>query len=204
MGKPVIVATHMLESMIKNPMPTRAEITDIAHAAHTRADATMLSGETAAGKYPLKSVEMMAKVLTQTEGRLPPEQFCLPLRPAAGDHASARAAAALARAASMNDPLVVVLTRSGETVRAVSRFRPTCPIVAVTPHAQAERQMQILYGVIPLHVPRETMDPEEITHQLFSMLKERGIRKAGDQVVLVCSLPVGAEVVDSIQLRQIP
>lgn len=200
-GKPVIVATQMLESMIKNPLPTRAECMDVAYAAKSGADSTMLSGETAAGKYPLQSLQMMSKILVETEKHLKPAAALPSLEVLEQSEAHARACAAYARAHSLKEPIVLVLTRTGETARALSQLRPSFPIVAALADDKAVRQMQILYGVVPLHV--EDGDSEAMLRQSCKMLIERGIRKSGDQIVVVSSIPMGDAVVDTIQLRQI-
>ncbi len=201
--KPVIVATHMLESMIKNPLPTRAECMDIAYAAKSGADSTMLSGETAAGKYPLQSLQIMGKILIETEKSLKPSASLPSPIILSQSEAHARAGAAYARALSLPDPLVVVLTRTGETARALSGMRPSFPIVAATTDGQTARQMQLLYGVYPLLL-QASDDTEALLKEAFDLLKQRGIRRSGDRVALASSIPIGKTVVDTVQLRQIP
>ncbi len=171
--KPVIVATQMLESMIHHPRPTRAEVTDVAQAVHAGTDAVMLSGETACGDYPVKAVEMMDRVLRETEGFLwekgafggfggedwgrPPP---LPL-----EDAVARSTAQLSRDLMVR--AIVVFTRSGWTAGKVSAGRPQAPILSATPDAGARRRTNLFWGVEPVTVV--TMDPgqnHEVTRQL--------------------------------------
>jgi pyruvate kinase len=197
-NKPVIVATHMLESMIKNPMPTRAEVTDIAHAAVTRADATMLSGETAAGTYPLQSIDAMSRTLIETESHLADEP--LP-NGKSDDERIALADAAVSMADALHTPLIVVITRSGDTARAVSRLRPKVPVLACTKHAPVERSLQLLYGVITAAMPADSTDPETSVSNALRIVKERGLATAGQDIVIIADTPTGSSKVRSVQLR---
>ncbi|MDB4978683.1 MAG: pyruvate kinase [Candidatus Peribacteria bacterium] len=201
-GKPVIVATHMLESMILHPLPTRAEVTDIAHAAVTGTDTTMLSGEMAAGKYPVESLEMMARVLVETETHMPTAEQIFCHEDLQEEPAIARALAAVTMATALENPLIVVLSQTGTTARALSRCRSAFPIVAFTADPLLQRRMQILFGVQPLLLPYDT-DPETTIQAAFSELKKRGIRKAGDKVVLLSKVSVHDENVNSIQVRTV-
>lgn len=140
-GKPVIMATHMLESMIKNPMPTRAEVTDVAHAAMIGVDSTMLSGETAAGKFPREAVQMMTRILAEVEKKTP---YDAPARP--DDDARAARAVAMASGAAA----IVVLGNDGGLARAVSRFRPRVPVIAVTGDPAVARELQLHFAVYPV------------------------------------------------------
>lgn len=136
-GKPVIVATQMLESMTAHPMPTRAEVTDVAHAAATFADAVMLSGETALGKFPVACVEAMDRILREAESSRVPFAY------------AGQAEAAMLLARSLPSPVICVLTHSGEEVRALHRFRPGFPIIACTDDPSVERRLRLLGGVVP-------------------------------------------------------
>lgn len=140
-GKPVIVATHMLESMIKNPMPTRAEVTDIAYAAKIGTDSTMLSGETAAGKYPFESLEMMTRTLVATEKRLERDTSSPVVKQAAKDKAVA----------------IIVRSNDGKAAHTLSMLRAGVPVIAVTNDNAQARGMQILFGVYPI-VADDSMD----------------------------------------------
>lgn len=199
-GKPVIVATHMLESMIGNPMPTRAEVTDIAHAVTTRADATMLSGETAAGKFPLESVNAMARVLTETQGHLPSAQEDLPLSCPLGDR-QALAEAAVRMAHSLRAPAILVITESGATAQAISTLRPGIPIVALTESAEVQRFMQLLHGVIPLTIDYDA-DPEITLQRGLQAVEGVGLIGDPTAIVAVTDAKTHTGVVRTVQIRR--
>ncbi len=200
-GKPVIVATHMLESMIENPTPTRAEVTDIAYAVTTGTDSTMLSGETANGKFPYKSLDAMVRVTRATEAHLATMRRMEPAPVRAGRDARAQAAVSLA--ISTDADAIVVMSRSGHTARDISRFRPSLRILVCTPDAAVQRSLRLCYGVIPLLVPFAG-DPEETVAQAFDALKERGLLKKKQRVVLVSDAQVHDQRVETIQTRMIP
>ncbi len=200
-GKPVIVATQMLESMIQFPMPTRAEVTDVAHAATTRADLTMLSAETANGKNPVAAVDAMARILAETESHLP---AVLPTETdRVPDENVARAEAATVMALSMHLPAIIVLTRSGRTAECVSACRPVIPIIALTDSPVVQRQMQLLYGVLPLHMPFGT-DPEETAALALRTVREKGLLKSGDHIVLLSDSKTADGPVSTVHLRSLP
>ena len=149
--KPVIIATQMLDSMIRNPRPTRAEVTDVANAIREGADAIMLSGETAMGKYPVEALKMMAQIAESTEQYL--DYDMMPeYRTLRGDAnvSSAVGVAAVRTATNLEADCIVTPTMSGQTARLMANFRPKQPIYAVTPNAWAQRKMQIYWGVTPL------------------------------------------------------
>ena len=162
-GKPVIVATQMLDSMIRNPRPTRAESSDVANAVIDGADAVMLSGETAGGKYPVESVETMNRIIVRTEQDV--ALWCRKPRslPAVCETADAVSHAARDVAKEVEAAAIVPLTSSGATARMVSKYRPTCPIIAMTPSLSTWRQLSLVWGVMPCICP--------ITHQLEESLK---------------------------------
>lgn len=200
-GKPVIVATHMLESMIQNPMPTRAEVTDIAHAAAIGADATMLSGETASGKYPFAAIEAMDRVLRATEAHrkrfIPTED--------AGVHneREARAEAAVTLASSTSASALLVFTRSGQTAIDVSKFRPAIPIFACTDRPDVQRKLQLSFGVFPACIPLAS-DPEKSIENSFVALKGSSLLSSGDRIVLVSDTLAHEQTVNTVQLRVVP
>jgi pyruvate kinase len=200
-GKPVIVATHMLESMIENPMPTRAEVTDIAHAAMIGTDATMLSGETAGGKYPFASLEAMARVLRATEKHLETMQPRLTID--APTKRAAQADAAVSLAISMDARAIIVMTRSGLTARQIARYRPHMPLIACTPDASIQRTLGLSYGVVPVCI-NFSKDPEKTVHDALAVIKELKLLKKGDQFILVSDAKAHAMNVSSIQMRQVP
>ena len=197
-GKPVIVATHMLESMIEHPLPTRAEVTDIAHAATSGADATMLSGETANGRYPLKALAVMQRVLEETEQRVPA---------LAPDHVRntsdvviANAAAAVTVADVLQAKAIVVLTLGGRTAKSVSRFRPRCPIIACTDDPWVQRRLQLHYGVVPAHLPEHGYT-DAVIHSALEAAKGLGVLHAQDQYVLISDVLQGDRSIGAIQAR---
>ncbi|MCL2616678.1 MAG: pyruvate kinase, partial [Defluviitaleaceae bacterium] len=150
-GKLVITATQMLESMIQNPRPTRAEANDVANAIYDGSDVVMLSGETAKGKYPVEAVRMMANIALTTEGAINYDEK-LQLRQRGGFHANitnAIAYAACTTAIDLKSACIVTVTDSGFTTRMVSSFRPSCPILAVTNDEGNARQLNLTWGCVP-------------------------------------------------------
>ncbi len=199
-GKPVIVATHMLESMIKNPMPTRAEVTDVAHAAMTRTDATMLSGETAMGKHPFHAIDAMARILKQTEEHLQPLDAMVPEEQC--DEYAARAHGAVVMAQALQAAAIVVLTHTGDTARSVSGLRPAMPVFALTDDPSTVHALQICYGVQPLYLPFKK-DPEANAIKAIEMVKKAGGFKKGEQIVLVSQTKVAGGTVSTVNIRSI-
>jgi pyruvate kinase len=204
-GVPVIVATQMLQSMIESPLPTRAEVSDVANAIFDRADAVMLSGETAVGHYPIQAVDMMCRVAAATEaylGKRPPveEPPCLAAqyRPTA-----AVAHAAVAAARDLGARLVAVWSATGATVRMVARHRLPMPILGLTYDARVRRQMNLLYGVIPVRV--EPLDnPAAMAAALDSVLLERKLATPGDLIVVVTSTrPTTPGATDTALVRRV-
>ncbi len=199
-GKPVIVATHMLESMIDSPMPTRAEATDIAHAAMTQTDATMLSGETASGAFPLESVKAMDSVLRATEEHLAdrrPKESSL-----SSDVRSARALAAVTLADATQADALLVITLSGKTALEVSRFRPQVPILAFTSSPNIQHMLQLSYGVLPICIPFDS-NPETTLKAAMQEGVRLGFLKPEQHVVVVSDTQADKASVNSIQLRVI-
>ncbi len=200
-GKPVIVATHMLESMTQHPMPTRAEATDVAHAAVTRSDCTMLSGETAAGNNPLASLDAMDRILRETEKHLPMlapgERVC------AVSEYTARAQAAAIMALALQAPAIVVLTRTGRSAESISQLRPTLPILALTDSENVRRAMQILYGVLPLQIEFSD-DPETTVEAALQAIRSHGLVKSGQRIVIVSDTKTNTGLASSVQMRTMP
>ncbi len=199
-GLPVIVATHMLESMIDNPIPTRAEVTDVAHAAMTCTDSTMLSGETASGSHPLLALDAMDRVLRETEKHLSKTQKMMeaPIR----SERDARAEGAVTQAISSSATAIVALTRSGNTAREISRFRPNIPIIAITPDPRVQRSLLLSYGVFPL-LTKFKKDPEATVVNGIAMARKAGLLKKGDTFVVVTDAKAHQESVSSIQVRTV-
>ncbi|MCK5018738.1 MAG: hypothetical protein KAS32_16875, partial [Candidatus Peribacteraceae bacterium] len=197
-GKPVIVATHMLESMIEHPIPTRAEVTDVAHAAMERTDATMLSGETANGKHPTVAIDSMDRILRAAEtqlSRYPLEDVGI------RNESEARAESAVSLSKSSNATAIMVVTRSGQMARLVSKFRPKVPIIPIVPNESIQRKMQLLYGAFPLLISFGEI--EDTAHIAISKAKKEGLVSSGDTVVLVSDTRTKGEAVTSIQIRNI-
>lgn len=187
--KPVIIATQMLDSMIRNPRPTRAEVTDVANAIREGADAIMLSGETAMGKYPVEALKMMAQIAESTEQYL--DYDMLPeYRTLRGDAnvSSAVGVAAVRTATNLEADCIVTPTMSGQTARLMANFRPKQPIYAVTPNAWAQRKMQIYWGVTPLRGYQEDTTEHIISHAMY-VVKREGYVREGDMVVFTAGDP---------------
>jgi pyruvate kinase len=190
MGRFVITATQMLESMIENPFPTRAEVSDVANAIHDGTDAVMLSAETSAGKYPVESVRMMERVATETDLKLGefggqdlgrPEHRTSPEMIA---YLSYRAAVLMGAAA------IVVFTATGTSARLVARYRPAVPIYAFTPSAERARQLSVLFGVHGQVAP-ELASTDEMMAMMDRHLLDKGLVKPGDTVAFVAGQPIG-------------
>jgi pyruvate kinase len=189
----VITATQMLESMIHNPRPTRAEASDVANAIFDGTDAVMLSGETAAGKYPLQVVQTMHAIVCQAENHLP-EWGRWGGMPEPGHcdddtYFTSRAARDLAR--DRNVAALAVFTESGRSARLLSKQRPQVPILAFTPEIDTYRRLNLLWGVTPHFVPRvDTI--EEMLRVVEEAMLSRGSIQPGQQVVLICGYPITA------------
>ncbi|HSI10733.1 MAG TPA: pyruvate kinase, partial [Chthoniobacter sp.] len=196
-GVPVIVATHMLESMISNPVPTRAEITDVANAVFEQADAIMLSGETTVGKYPVKCVEVMHKVAMRIE-RSGGAGF--------GDDAALEddrqktVSSAVALANSLPDSKIVIFTRRGTMADYVSNLRPNAPIYAFAPTYEVCRKLIINWGTQPHYLPFDS-NPNRTIGSAINTLVEAKLAKTGDHLVIVSDMLAGEERFDTIQLR---
>jgi pyruvate kinase len=198
--KPVIVATHLLESMITSPVPTRAEVSDIAGAVWATADAIMLSGETTTGKYPLECVQFMKKVAGRIEGSaVKGYNAALPLK----TNKDRLLRSALVLAQELGDAGIVVFTRNGLLPQALAALRGwRCPIYAFTDEPQVFRHMLLLWGVEPFLV-KFTPDPEETICGAFAYLLRRGWVKQGDWMVVVTNVLAGKKTIDTIQMRPI-
>jgi pyruvate kinase len=190
-GKPVITATQMLDSMQRNPRPTRAEASDVANAIFDGTDAIMLSGETAAGKYPVESVQTMALIAERAESALEYREIFL--RRASGQQTTVTEAISQAVANSALDldaDAIITSTESGYTARMVSKYRPKAPIIAVTPSEHVMRTLQLVWGVIPvLGRPAKTTD--EMFEIAVNGAVKSGFVKLGDTVVITAGVPVG-------------
>lgn len=188
-GKPVITATQMLDSMIENPRPTRAEITDVANAIYDGTGAIMLSGETAAGKYPVEAVQTMDAIARRTEEDLVNPRKALT---APGDvtitRATAHAACTMAR--DTGAKAILTVSKGGTTARMVSSFRPSTPIIALLIDPQVQRQMSLYWGVIPLSMPN-AKDAEQLVEYAVKSAEQSGLVEEGDLLVVTAGVPVG-------------
>jgi pyruvate kinase len=198
--KPVIVATHLLESMILSPVPTRAEVSDIAGAVWSAADAIMLSGETTTGRYPLECVQFMKSVAGKIEGSATKGyNSSLPLK--TNKDRLLRSAVMLAQ--ELGDAGIVVFTRNGLLPQALSALRAwRCPIYAFTDEPQVLRHMLLMWGVEPFAM-KFVGGPEETINEAFAYLLRRGWVKRGDWMVVVTNALAGEKMIDSIQMRPV-
>lgn len=182
--KPVITATQMLDSMIRNPRPTRAEVADVANAIYDGTDAIMLSGETAMGAYPLQAVQMMAKIAMETEPRLDYNQFMKKNKSLRKKGVSSAVAySAVNTASSVHSDLIIASTRSGYTARLVSKLKPEATILGLTRNEQTLRSMQILWGVVPM-LASDYNSTDEMLENAMEIAKKENLAKPGDLVIL--------------------
>jgi pyruvate kinase len=197
---PVIVATHMLESMIDSPIPTRAEVTDIANAIREEADCVMLSGETTVGKYPLECVETINRIAKRMEGEDGPvlrEDLVLK----EPKLKMLRSAAYLA--SEIDDAAIVVFTRRGRLPQNLSSLRPHVPVYAFTDKPELFNQLHIMRGIEPFLMEFDDVDPERTIQNAFAALKERNWAKVGNSMVVITNVIAGEKIVDTIQLREV-
>ncbi len=190
-GKPVIVATQMLESMIQSPVPTRAEASDVATAIYDGADAVMLSAETAAGEYPLEAVEVMGKIISVTEKD---EHYRKMLRvyPIDGEatDADAIASAATSIATVRKCSAIVTFTSTGSTTIRVSRMRAMVPILGLTPSDHVARKLALVWGVYSVQT-RDVESFSEMVGKSVRMVQRKGFSKLGERIVVIAGVPFG-------------
>ncbi|MEW6496196.1 MAG: pyruvate kinase [Cyanobacteriota bacterium] len=179
LGIPVITATQMLDSMVNAPRPTRAEISDVANAILDGTDAVMLSNEAAVGKYPVESVETMARIAVRIEQ----EQIVCNAKDARRSIPNAIAQAVGQIAEQLQASAIMTLTKTGATARNVSKFRPSTPILAVTPHVDVARQLQLVWGVRPLLV-LDLPSTGQTFHAAMNVAQEKHLLAEGDLVVM--------------------
>ncbi|HEX3016842.1 MAG TPA: pyruvate kinase [Caproicibacter sp.] len=190
-GRQVITATQMLDSMIKNPRPTRAETTDVANAIYDGTSAIMLSGETAAGAYPVLAVKTMAKIAERTERDIDYIQR-FRQREISGnpDVTSAISHATCTTAHDLGATAILTVTQSGHTARMISKYRPNCPIISGTTDPTVLRQMNLSWGVTPILV-EEKNNTDELFDHVVNVAKANGLVQDGDLVVITAGVPLG-------------
>ncbi len=212
--KPVIVATHMLESMIENPVPTRAEVTDVSNAVLELTDSVMLSGETTTGKHPITCINVMDRIATRMESTLP-IGFNDPVRPKLDASLGANAHtvydvaktkmlhAAAGLALDLENAAVVVFTRNGDFPRVLSASRPyNCPIFAFTEDPVVLRRMRLCWGVVPFLVNFEDKSLDTIAHAIAALKREHWVGY-GDHLIIVTNAIVDGQIVDSVHLHRV-
>jgi pyruvate kinase len=188
-ARPVITATQMLESMTEVYRPTRAEVNDVANAILDGTDAVMLSAETASGHFPEESIAVMHRIALKAETGLD-YQGVHQLRPHRGDVSEAVALAAVEISEEVSAKAILACTRSGRTVRALSRFRPRAPILGIASDERVLRQFSLSWGVTPVGIEEYTTTDELVAHAMTAALSDGGLR-AGDTVVIVAGTPLG-------------
>ena len=204
-GKPVITATQMLDSMIENPRPTRAEITDVANAIYDGTSAIMLSGETAAGKYPVEAVKTMDAIARRTESDI---NHVKRMAQMSGGRTRLSVAAATAHAActtaqEIGADAILTVSQSGTTARLVSRFHPGTPIVACLLDQRVRRQMALYWGVEPIMMPYVN-STDELVSQAVECAEAAGLVSRGDLVVVTAGVPVGVSgTTNMIRVQQV-
>lgn len=190
LGKPVIVATQMLESMIHSPVPTRAEVSDVANSILDGTDAIMLSEETTLGEYPLEAVAMMSRIAHRTEALSHWHREIKVREDGTRSTADTISSSAVDAADKVGAKVIVALTESGSTARMVSRFKPTQPIVAMSPNERARAKLSLSYGCY--HAPIGTFsNMEEIMDIVGSFMTKHKLAKKGDKIVIVAGIPFG-------------
>jgi len=189
-GKPVITATQMLDSMIRNPRPTRAEVSDVANAVFDGTSCVMLSGETANGKYPLEALSTMVKIVERADHARANAFANGIVREGEVSIPDAVTQATCATAASICASSIITVTSSGHTARMISRFRPECPIVAVTPVPKVMRQLAVSWGVVAC-LGADLKSTDELFELGIQKAKEIGMVEDGDRVVITAGVPVG-------------
>lgn len=188
-GKNVITATQMLDSMIRNPRPTRAEVTDVANAIIDGTGAIMLSGETAAGKYPVESVQTMVNIAVRIEKSL---DYGAALRNSSDEKTTTYAIgkATCTTTLDLDAVAIIAATASGYTASAISKFRPKAPVIAATTREEVRRKLSLAWGVHPVMVP-PTDSTDEVIEESIHGAMEAGYVNAGDLVVITAGIPVG-------------
>lgn len=202
-GKIVVTATQMLESMQKNPRPTRAEVSDVANAIFDGSDAIMLSGESAAGQYPLEAVETMARIARRTEQALDHQELIA--RAIASSTRNVASAMGLAVADTVEDlgaKAVIACTQSGATARAISKYRPSAPVVAATSCEKTAASLALYWGVQPV-VVAETSNTDELLETAAKVAEDFAGLESGDIAVVTAGLPAGEGNTNLMKIHEV-
>ena len=202
-GKPVITATQMLKSMVSNPRPTRAEVTDVANAILDGTDAIMLSEETAVGAYPVQTVDMMVRTACEAEAVLTPRYALGPEGDVPGSQDEV-AESAVRLADRLRAAALVTCTQSGSTTRLVARHRPKTPVIAATPDETTRRRLSLVWGAVPLTIP--PADSEEAMQQAALVAaREAGLLVTGDTAVVTAGVPLHvAGTTNTVKVATVP
>ena len=187
MGKPVVIATQMLRSMVESPRPTRAEAADVANGVLDGADAVMLSEETASGKYPVEAVEYMARIADSAEEKFPHKKYLEMVTSKGTAESVSYAASILAR--NLDASAIVATTRSGSTAAHIARYRPVQPIIALSPDEKTVRRLTLYWGCLPFFLPT-IEDTDEMVEQAALASMEKGHVRKGDRVVITAGRPI--------------
>lgn len=190
-GKQVITATQMLDSMMKNPRPTRAESTDVANAIYDGTSAIMLSGETAAGLYPVEALKTMVRIACRAEQDIDyVKRFKARAYEEAPDVTNAISHATCTTAHDLGATAIITVTKSGKTARMISKYRPSAPIIGCTTSAHVCRQLNLSWGVTPLHIQEES-DTDSLFDHAVDAAQKTGVIENGDLVVITAGVPLG-------------
>jgi pyruvate kinase len=199
LGRPVIVATQILESMTQSPVPTRAEVTDAANAVFERADAVMLSGETSTGRYPLKCVEVLDRIARRIEAS---QRDGGPTQAELTEPRQKLVKSAIVMADELGAEAILVFTRTGGMARHVAWLRPRCStIFALCETERTAAALSLSWGVRPWVVPFDHANPERSIEDALKQLASRGVLQSGNTAVIISSMTSGAQVVDAVQMR---
>ncbi len=189
-GKPVIIATQMLESMIENPLPTRAEASDVANAVIDGADAVMLSGETSVGKYPIQTVQVMERIIRKTEDQLVLRRRFDPNALPSTHEYDPLSKSACALAGNVGATAIVALTHSGATAIHVAKYRPPSRIIAVTDREKIMRRLNLIWGIRGLIVEDLKKDTDKTFRRIREQLLAEGYVKPGEMLVMLAGIPL--------------
>ena len=200
-GRPVIVATHMLESMIESPMPTRAEVTDVANAVFEEADAIMLSGETTVGKYPVKCIEVFDRIATRIE-RSGSAQFHDSAELTTAREKLVKSAVVLAN--ELKAAAILAFTRHGHMARYAAWMRPRySPVYALCDNEKSANELTLSWGVTPFVIEFDFIEPQNTIENAVKKLVGEGRLSPGETVVIIGAISVGTEIVDAVQMRTV-